>query len=391
MMFQKQASGDQMDVTSPVKPQPPQQVTKTLPAFLLGRDIESTKSVQMDQNQPVFNNTPTKNRLDQENRPPLIFSRKFNQASNKNSNSKPFQNNNSNPSRKQQSGGPPVSSLGEVFGMREQNFKIFDHQNPFREPASAGGNNFFQETTAQPIQTPSGKPIMMSSPLPEKTGACPRIQTPEFVKDPLDLSCSPIVSTQQQQPQTSTTPLARQMFEKQLHKQNIQKVSEEQPSNLSFNPEDEIECWVSIFGFNSRNIDLIMRRLVTCGSVVSRQPAKREQANWMHLRFASRNQAKRAKSRFNSQILEGTNILLGVVECVEPNYILEYTKGGNAFMNQSVVQSTMDVSMNQSNIGMRSLCEPTQTRSNADPFNVPQRENNGMVRRTLGYFLPNMF
>jgi len=383
-MFSTPACGDQMDVTSPppMKPldgAPKSSSANTLPAFLLGTDSNYAKK------DPLFNNTPLKSRTnnansnnsnssDVENRPPLIFSRKYKHGG---GNTRPFQNHRSQPQNQMRSG-PPVGGLGERLD----------------RDASGLGSDLLS------------KHVMASSPLPEKNGQVPRITTPEFTNLRMDqaaLSISPIMgnanSAQMMPNQNPTTPLARQMFEKQLQKTNpgrpaIVPQADHSMNNTSFSPDDEIDCWVSVFGFSSRNIDLIMKRLATCGSVVSRQPSKRENANWMHLRFASANQARRARQRFNCQILEATNIAVAVVECLEPSYILEFIKGGNGLLHQSIASGLdHNTSLNTSNIGMRSLIEPTQpvVNSDSDPFNLPQREPDNMVRRTLGYLLPSIF
>ena len=175
---------------------------------------------------------------------------------------------------------------------------------------------------------------------------------------------------------------------------------------MSFPPEEEIDCWVSLFGFNSRNREKIIKNLTTCGSIVCRQPSRKSHANWIHLRFASPNQAKRARQKFNCVILESECTAIGVVECLEPGYILDYIKGcGNVSgVNNNVTMGDYDDNsrmMDASKIGMRSLVESNVSKIGSnnkqkmideiDPFNVPQQESNSVVRRTLTYLLPNYF
>merc|ERR1711997_1243338 len=185
--------------------------------------------------------------------------------------------------------------------------------------------------------------VMASSPLPEKQGHLPRITTPDFSNSHIDNSpilTSPITKPNQKN-QDPSTPLSRQVLEK---RQNLKNKNEESMSNMSFPPEEEIDCWISLFGFNSRNREKIIKNLTTCGSIVCRQPSRKTQANWIHLRFASPNQAKRARQKFNCVILESECTAIGVVECLEPGYILDYIKGcGNVSgVNNNVTMGDYD-------------------------------------------------
>lgn len=370
-----------MDITSPNRPENNQQ-QNTLPAFLLGGD----SNFNNQENKNYFNNTPLKGRnqnqlqqqasfnqipqnnsniSDVENRAPaLLFSNKYrniNQVQNR-----PFSHN--QPAAKVSSSGPPVASLGQ--GFRNYNTE------PLGSKLGSSKPNFN---------------VMASSPLPEKQGQLPRITTPDFSSSHIDNSpiTSPIQKTQQHPSQG--TPL-RQVLEKR-HKQAFS--PNDTTTNNSFLPEQEIDCWISVFGFNSKNKEKIIKYLTACGSIVCRQPSKRQSANWVHLRFASPNQAKRAKQRFNCQILESECAVIGVVECLEPGYILEYIKSGGVSAN-NVTCNDMDMSK----IGMRSLVEPPShnvskiqqvARMEDDPFNMPQQEANSVVRRTLTYLLPSYF
>jgi hypothetical protein len=386
------ASGDQMDITSPNRPSENSQPQNTLPAFLLGTDShfnnqETNKNYfnntplkgrnpnQLQnqlQTQPSFNQLPQNNSVsDLENRAPtLLFSNKYRNTQGQN-NSRPFSHN--QPAAKVSSSGPPVASLG-------QGFRSYGTE-PLGSKLGSSKVNFN---------------VMASSPLPDKQGQLPRIATPDFSSSQIDNSpiTSPILKPQQQHHPSQGTPL-RQVLEKRHNKQAFSPDDTTTNNNSSFLPEQEIDCWISVFGFNSRNKEKIIKYLTACGSIVCRQPSKRQTANWVHLRFASPNQAKRARQRFNCQILESECAVIGVVECLEPGYILEYIKSGGVSAN-NVTCNDMDMSK----IGMRSLVEPPShnvskirqvARMEDDPFNMPQQEANSVVRRTLTYLLPSYF
>jgi len=397
------ASGDQMDVTSPVRPDNNNQNQNTLPAFLLGTDSNYNQD-----NKNYFNNTPLKgrnpnqlsnnpiqptNNSDIENRPPaLLFSSKYGQSSrnnligqniglnsqNKAQNNRPFSNTQN--VAKTTSTGPPTASLGEGF------------------------RNYNTESLGVKLtpNVPSYN-VMASSPLPEKVGHLPRITTPDFSSSHIDNSpiTSPITKQNNQNNPSQGTPLSRQVLEKRHLKSQNHPISQESENsvhfsiNTSFPPEEEIDCWVSLFGFNSRNREKIIKYLTACGSIVCRQPSKKQSANWIHLRFASMNQAKRARQRFNNHVLESECAVIGVVECLEPGYILDYIKGCGRGDVSNVTCNDMDVSK----VGMRSLVEVKGSVGNVgngkvdeeDPFNIPQQESNSVVRRTLTYLLPSYF
>lgn len=231
------------------------------------------------------------------------------------------------------------------------------------------------------------------------------------------------------------TPLARQMFEKKLNRQNNRNSSsntnsQEDPilpsqfrkqdvgmdspgmNHSGYSLDDELACWTTIFGFNSKNLDLILRKIFSCGSIVSRYPSKKPGSNWLHLRFATANQAKRACSKYNNQIIElsnGASVLIGIVECVESKYILDYVKGEAATnqsqfvnslspnvqnLNQNEINKDNDHMMNQSNMVNTSRFVEGSIIRNAqssqkeyeDDFLVPQKDNDGVLKKTLNYF-----
>merc|ERR1712066_569761 len=133
----------------------------------------------------------------------------------------------------------PVGSLGD--GLLRFNTNI----NPQQTTNIAA-------QTAQPVQA---KPVnadihvMASSPLPDKQMVS-RIKTPDF-------STGSPMSPVERRP-VATTPLARQMFERNLKQQECQNLTMDN-SAMSVDLDQEIKCWVSIFGFNSQNFDLVFK------------------------------------------------------------------------------------------------------------------------------------
>lgn len=226
------------------------------------------------------------------------------------------------------------------------------------------------------------------------------------------------------------TPLARQMFEKKLNRQHNRQSSntnsQEDPvlpnqfrnknsnddsiispqtrsgksnfmNHSGYSLDDELACWTTIYGFTSKNLDLILKKIFCCGSIVSRYPSRKTGSNWLHLRFATSNQAKRACSKYNNQILDlsnGTSVIIGLVECVESKYVLDYVKGENAngqFCSTNVNNSMSNAqeSSNRNNHFMENsgIMRNAQggQKDYEDDFLVPEKDNDGVLKKTFNY------
>uniref|UniRef100_A0A8D9F1N8 Nucleoporin NUP53 n=1 Tax=Cacopsylla melanoneura TaxID=428564 RepID=A0A8D9F1N8_9HEMI len=83
-------------------------------------------------------------------------------------------------------------------------------------------------------------------------------------------------------------------------------------------------CWVTMFGFMSENqCQAIVSQLGQIGNIVEfRYPAKKEESNWVHLRFNSRMEVKRVLA-YNGKIYGNT--MMGVVPCRDMSVLRDTT------------------------------------------------------------------
>jgi len=365
-------ASDSMEICSPQSPKLDKASRNTLPAFLLGTSVDTSKQKR----QVSFTTTPIKSRHSGENE--------------ENTNPNSYQSYSNRYSKQLSSELKSRSSMGGNPFNAESRSSHKEVERPSIPVGSLGHgfprlSNNELDSIAQTAQTVTAKTtipemhVMASSPIPDKH-VISRIQTPDMS------SGSPMSPVERRQ--TVHTPLARQMFERNLKQNEVKNSTLNNLSAVSVDLDQEIKCWLSVYGFTNANFDLVFKHLVSCGSVVSRKSAQRKGANWIHLRFASSHQAERCITRFHGKILDGTNILIGVVPCVESNYILNYVQGIGQ-TNQSLYLENTAFDANKS--GLRSLVEKPCEMTNDDMFLGPEKEEDGMVRRTLNYLLPNIF
>jgi len=91
--------------------------------------------------------------------------------------------------------------------------------------------------------------------------------------------------------------------------------------------------WITIFGFPSAAEAFIIRQFRQYGVIVNYIP-QTENANWIHVQYSNRHQAKKALSK-NGKIIDG-NIMIGVIPCIvdpgqEEVASVDMTKFGNTF------------------------------------------------------------
>jgi len=151
---------------------------------------------------------------------------------------------------------------------------------------------------------------------------------------------------------------------------------------------DPMSVWVTVFGFPQAAASFIVSQLAACGTVLSQSLPTN--GNWMHLRFQTKLQAKKALSKNGSVI--GNTIMIGVRQCTDES-VLEQgnTTCGNA--------SLLETSYNTSNIANLStgFGTPRQIRPLTQAFKEAQAEskvvpsintpnkNDGIVNKALEY------
>ncbi|KAF4518365.1 hypothetical protein B566_EDAN007092 [Ephemera danica] len=93
---------------------------------------------------------------------------------------------------------------------------------------------------------------------------------------------------------------------------------------------EEAQMWVTAFGFPASMTPSVLTWLSNCGSVTVRHLPSSSRANWLHLRFSSPAEARRALAR-NLHLL-GPDTMLGVAPCTNKDVMRAWRQGaGDSF------------------------------------------------------------
>ncbi|XP_023322548.1 nucleoporin NUP53 isoform X2 [Eurytemora carolleeae] len=149
---------------------------------------------------------------------------------------------------------------------------------------------------------------------------------------------------------------------------------------------DPLSLWVTVFGFPPSAASYIISQLSNCGTIL--QHILPPNANWMHIRFQTRLQARKALAK-NGSVLGGT-IMVGLAPCTD-NSVLDQ---GN--LNTSVLDSSL-AGTGVANISTNGLGTPRTIRPLTQAFKEAQTENkvvpgtntptrsNGIVGKAMEY------
>ncbi|KAF8777222.1 Nucleoporin NUP35 like protein [Argiope bruennichi] len=97
------------------------------------------------------------------------------------------------------------------------------------------------------------------------------------------------------------------------------------------------ESWITVFGFPHASSDYILQQFSQYGNIIEHKLSPT--GNWMHLRYQSKLQAKKALSK-NGKVFSG-NIMIGVKPCIEMD-IMESCKE-NTVQDTSLLSSSQSV------------------------------------------------
>jgi nuclear pore complex protein Nup53 len=100
---------------------------------------------------------------------------------------------------------------------------------------------------------------------------------------------------------------------------------------------DPMSVWVTVFGFPQAAASFIVSQLAACGTVLSQSIPTN--GNWMHLRFQTKLQAKKALSK-NGTVVGGT-IMIGIRPCTDES-VLE--QGNTTCGNASMLETSCNAS-----------------------------------------------
>ncbi|GFQ94118.1 nucleoporin NUP35 [Trichonephila clavata] len=94
------------------------------------------------------------------------------------------------------------------------------------------------------------------------------------------------------------------------------------------------ESWITVFGFPSASANYILQQFSQYGNIVEHKLSP--SGNWMHLRYQSKLQAKKALSK-NGKVFSG-NIMIGVKLCIEMD-VMESCKD-NSIKETSLISAS---------------------------------------------------
>jgi len=148
---------------------------------------------------------------------------------------------------------------------------------------------------------------------------------------------------------------------------------------------DPMSLWVTVFGFPPAAASYIISQMSTCGTVL--QHVIPPNANWMHIRYQTRLQARKALSK-NGSILGGT-IMIGVAQCSEES-VLDQANTSTSILDNSIAGS--GVANLSTGLGTPRTIRPlTQAFKEAQSehkvvpgSNTPSKET-GLVGKAMGY------
>jgi len=141
------------------------------------------------------------------------------------------------------------------------------------------------------------------------------------------------------------------------------------------------DTWVTIFGFPSLSASYVLQKFALHGTIVCNKMAGAE-GNYMHVKYESSLQAKKALSR-NGKILPG-NIMIGVTPCINLSVISQES------LNRSNVLSSPQTTPRPVNLrpSLRPLTSAYQAASNENKVlnmsNTPQKSN-GFITKAMDY------
>lgn len=150
--------------------------------------------------------------------------------------------------------------------------------------------------------------------------------------------------------------------------------------------QDPLATWVTVFGFPPAAASFVLTQLGSCGTVL--QHVLPPNANWMHVRFQTRLQAKKAISK-NGSILGGT-IMVGISSCREES-VLECPGSSSSFLLDSSLANTSVANISTGLGTPRSIRPLTQAFKDAQsdikvvPNTQTPNKDTGLVSKAMEY------
>ncbi|XP_042909224.1 nucleoporin NUP35 isoform X1 [Parasteatoda tepidariorum] len=143
------------------------------------------------------------------------------------------------------------------------------------------------------------------------------------------------------------------------------------------------ESWVTIFGFPPASSHYILQQFNQYGNIIEHKSSPN--GNWMHVKYQSKLQAKKALSK-NGKVYSG-NIMIGVKACIEMDVMESFKENS---VNETSLMATPDVSQSEisehskpSLKNIRPLTQAYQSPSSQVQATVPK--SGGIVSKLINF------
>jgi hypothetical protein len=120
--------------------------------------------------------------------------------------------------------------------------------------------------------------------------------------------------------------------------------------------------WVTVYGFQQSDRDLILRELQECGDILSCRNGGTERANFMHIQFQSKGEAQKALSKNGKQISK--NLIMGTAPISQKHcssLLQTQTGAGGASVLSQASCPKQQALMGAPNGGIDAMPQPVNT------------------------------
>lgn len=118
------------------------------------------------------------------------------------------------------------------------------------------------------------------------------------------------------------------------------------PINLNASESQGMLQWVTVFGFLPSDVNTVLSHISSRARIVDKHPPPQPQNNWIHLKCASEQEARRALT-CNGSIVSGL-IMIGVIPCTDEGVVLGSEKENRAKLNGNIRSLPSISRLNQS-------------------------------------------
>ncbi|XP_070581985.1 nucleoporin NUP35-like isoform X2 [Ptychodera flava] len=148
--------------------------------------------------------------------------------------------------------------------------------------------------------------------------------------------------------------------------------------------EDQLDdTWVTVFGFPPPAASFILQQFSQYGNILKHVIAT--SGNWMHIKYASRIQAKKALSK-NSKVF-GNSIMVGVTPCIDKSVMYGTDESTTQNISTSTLSEAIDAHRSPAIRPLTAAYQAASSQNEVAPSTNTPKKNTNVVSRTLEYML----